>query len=290
MADSSRPTAHARSTPRRTRIATRKSSSCCSPAWITTSQPTTSRRSTSGRGRCSSIAAIARARAYIERARSALAERQRESEELLHDGVAALDRGEGAEARRLLQAAIDGGARAEDASALFDRLKHEPAGGCGHAGPRGGSGPAAVARPARVGGRPQRIPRRRRPSLLAMTVLAAGIGVYALAGRFGVDLAIGACSARRPGSDRRAGAGARSRVASAAARRDGARPRAVRWPPAAVCVKRWPCSMTVRPADLQKPEADRLRGDIQRQLLELAAIPRLTAPAPDGGQGDRAQP
>src|SRR5207344_3003364 len=39
-----------------------------------------------------------RARAYIERARSALAERQRESEELLHKGVAALDRGEGAEA------------------------------------------------------------------------------------------------------------------------------------------------------------------------------------------------
>src|SRR5580765_4955421 len=52
-----------------------------------------------------------RARAYIERARSALAERQRESEELLHNGVAALDRGDGAEARRLLQAAIDGGAR-----------------------------------------------------------------------------------------------------------------------------------------------------------------------------------
>src|SRR6476619_944332 len=51
-----------------------------------------------------------RARAYIERARSALAERQRESEELLHNGVAAFDRGDGDEARRLLQAAIEGGA------------------------------------------------------------------------------------------------------------------------------------------------------------------------------------
>ena len=51
-----------------------------------------------------------RARAYIERARSALAERQRESEELLHTGVAAFERGDGDEARRLLQAAIDGGA------------------------------------------------------------------------------------------------------------------------------------------------------------------------------------
>src|SRR5438477_13147828 len=48
-----------------------------------------------------------RARAYIERARSALAERQRHSEELLHSGVEAFHRGEGAEARRLLRAAID---------------------------------------------------------------------------------------------------------------------------------------------------------------------------------------
>src|SRR5438094_729508 len=38
-----------------------------------------------------------RARAYIERARSALAERQRESEELLQKGVAAFNRGDGDE-------------------------------------------------------------------------------------------------------------------------------------------------------------------------------------------------
>src|SRR5215472_19353812 len=48
----------------------------------------------------------ARARAYIERARGALAERQRESEELLRNGVAAFDRGDVDEARQLLQAAI----------------------------------------------------------------------------------------------------------------------------------------------------------------------------------------
>src|SRR5436190_1143934 len=58
-----------------------------------------------------------RARAYIERARSALAERQRELEELLQQGVAAFDRGEAAEARRLLTAAIDRGAPAEEALA-----------------------------------------------------------------------------------------------------------------------------------------------------------------------------
>src|SRR6267154_6731895 len=64
----------------------------------------------------------ARARAYIDRARSALAERQRESEELLQTGVAAFQRGECGEARRLLQAAIDGGAPSEEALAVLARL------------------------------------------------------------------------------------------------------------------------------------------------------------------------
>src|SRR5580765_6998739 len=63
-----------------------------------------------------------RARAYIERARSALAERLRESEELLQNGVAAFQRGEPGEARRLLRAAIDGGAPSEEALAVLDRL------------------------------------------------------------------------------------------------------------------------------------------------------------------------
>src|SRR6058998_3570014 len=63
-----------------------------------------------------------RARAYIDRARSALAERQRESEELLQNGVAAFQRGETDEARRLLQAAIDGGAPSEEALAVLERL------------------------------------------------------------------------------------------------------------------------------------------------------------------------
>src|SRR2546426_4044240 len=56
-----------------------------------------------------------RARAYIDRARSAQAERQRESEELLQTGVDAFRRGDSDEARRLLQAAIAGGAPADEA-------------------------------------------------------------------------------------------------------------------------------------------------------------------------------
>src|SRR5437016_9888513 len=64
----------------------------------------------------------ARARAYIERARSAQAERQRESEELLHNGLSAFQRGESGEARRLLEAAIEGGAPSEDALVVLERL------------------------------------------------------------------------------------------------------------------------------------------------------------------------
>src|SRR5512140_934145 len=63
-----------------------------------------------------------RARAYIDRARSALAERQRQSEELLHNGADAFRRGDAEQARELLLAAIDGGANPDEASALLDRL------------------------------------------------------------------------------------------------------------------------------------------------------------------------
>lgn len=63
-----------------------------------------------------------RARAYIERARGALSERQRESEELLHTGLAALDRGDAGAARRLLTSAVESGAADEEALALLDRL------------------------------------------------------------------------------------------------------------------------------------------------------------------------
>ena len=64
----------------------------------------------------------ARARAYIERARGALAERQRECEELLQSGVQAFERGQGSEARRLLKDALDSGAPSYEALSLLDRL------------------------------------------------------------------------------------------------------------------------------------------------------------------------
>lgn len=64
----------------------------------------------------------ARARAYIERARSALAERQRRSEELLHRGVAAFDRGENGDARELLTAAVSEGVAPDVALSYLGRL------------------------------------------------------------------------------------------------------------------------------------------------------------------------
>ena len=64
----------------------------------------------------------ARARAYIERARSALAEQQRESDELLHNGVAAFERGEIETARQLLNAAVERGGAHDVALAFLTRI------------------------------------------------------------------------------------------------------------------------------------------------------------------------
>lgn len=64
----------------------------------------------------------ARARAYIERARSALAERQRQSEELLHRGTAAFEHGHVGAARRLLTEAVEQGVGDDVALAYLGRL------------------------------------------------------------------------------------------------------------------------------------------------------------------------
>lgn len=64
----------------------------------------------------------ARARAYIERARAALSERMRESEEFLHTGVEAFNRGDVNEARELVTSAIERGGGRDEALALLDRL------------------------------------------------------------------------------------------------------------------------------------------------------------------------
>jgi tetratricopeptide (TPR) repeat protein len=63
-----------------------------------------------------------RARAYIERARGALAESQRRSEELVHTGVAAYHAGDLQTARELLNRALDEGGANETALVFLQRL------------------------------------------------------------------------------------------------------------------------------------------------------------------------
>jgi len=63
-----------------------------------------------------------RARAYIERARGALAERQRESEELMHTGVAAYHAGDLKTAKDLLTRAVDQGGANETALMFLQRI------------------------------------------------------------------------------------------------------------------------------------------------------------------------
>ena len=62
-----------------------------------------------------------KARAYIERARGALAEKHRQAEELIHTGQAALDRGDHGAARRLLTSAERAGG-GDEALSLLHRL------------------------------------------------------------------------------------------------------------------------------------------------------------------------
>lgn len=63
-----------------------------------------------------------RARAYIDRARSAQAEQLRISEALVHEGLEAFDRGEVARARALLRDALDQGASHDVALGVLGRI------------------------------------------------------------------------------------------------------------------------------------------------------------------------
>jgi hypothetical protein len=76
-----------------------------------------------------------RARAYIERARSAQAEGQRESEALLHQGIAAFEAGDVERARTLVMQAMENGASRDLGLGILGRIDRLEA---GHATPRRG--------------------------------------------------------------------------------------------------------------------------------------------------------
>ena len=88
----------------------------------------------------------ARARAYVERARAALAEGLRESEELVHTGLEAFNRGDTVEARSLLTSAVQRGGGRDEALTVLDRLDRL----------EGASGDDVVSRRSERGSRPGR--------------------------------------------------------------------------------------------------------------------------------------
>jgi tetratricopeptide (TPR) repeat protein len=220
----------------------------------------------------------ARARAYIERARSALAERQRESEELLQSGVAAFERGEGSEARRLLEAALEGGAPSDEALAVLERLNRLEAPATDHNRVRSRREPLPAA------AQPNQRSSRRGVAVAStlVVVVAVAIAVYAMVvadpadwrANLGLPTASGsgspplAANADLPLPRRGEMALARARALAAAGHLADA----------LVTLD------MVRPTDSQRADADRLRSDIQRQLLALTSTP---PGAGEPAKGDR---
>lgn len=220
----------------------------------------------------------ARARAYIERARSAVAERQRESEELLDRALAAFNRGESAQARRLLQEAVGRGAHADEALALLDRLNRIDQ----------SSVPAALVA----------TPLSERAVLFVPEVEVAPRRKVGWAIGAAVLVLLGAVAAMvAPRVDGRLAwrpslalpSGAPAPVAVAAAERTLPLPRRGE---AALARARTLASggrlrdalgalNRVRATDPEKGEADRLRGEIQQQLIGLATpAPSATGALP----------
>jgi hypothetical protein len=218
----------------------------------------------------------ARARAYIERARSAQAERQRESEELLHRGVAAFDRGDASDARELLQAAVSQGASPDVALSYLGRLDRlepaRPVADLPQAPPPPADPPAGDALAARDSWR--------RAVALAL-VLAAGGAAALLAVTVLLDvsdvrdvlkLPREAAASSRPAVDDPVPVPRVAELALSRARTqfsgghaaDALRTMAV-----------------IADSDPLHEEADRLRAEIQRTLLAAAPVP-VAPPSPAG--------
>jgi tetratricopeptide (TPR) repeat protein len=230
-----------------------------------------------------------RARAYIERARSAVAERQRQSEELLQTGVAAFHRGEGGEARRLLRAALDGGAPSDEALALLERLDRLEMPAAAAASPPPPRAREADALPAK--------PRRSRSIATTLLIVAGALaaGGYAIQSR--TDLAwrswgaLQMLKALQPLQDvpqpNAAAPVVREQSLALPRRGEIALARARSLASTGHLSDALAVLNLVRPTDPQKIDADRLRADIQRQLLAL--IP-AEQPGRTGGLGSPGSP
>jgi hypothetical protein len=223
-----------------------------------------------------------RARAYIERARGAQAERQRESDELLHQGVAAFDRGETNDARSLLSAAASGGASSEVALSYLERLDRlqTPARGPASAQPTlEPHAPASVSGPTpRHTGVPWRFYAVTVTSVVAVTAAAwAALVLFELAD-------IRAALQRRPAGRAVAPASVEDPL-PVLREADIALARARAQFESGHVLSALDVLDTIRPLDPAQTEADRLRAQIQR-ALGLAPQPRpVNRTAPDAPTG-----
>ena len=219
-----------------------------------------------------------RARAYIERARTAQAERQRESEELLHVGVSAYNAGDIDRARSLLTRAVEKGSDAADV--FLDRLN------------RVGSSDSGAALwidplPARSSVRHRRAapPTTRQgwiaAALVTLVVAAAmllgGLPIGAWLSDFQMTTLQVTTSVSRaaPADVEPLPLVRASEVGVIRARElyaDGRLVDALR------------ALDGIGIADPHRPEADALRADVQRDLLAAAGVPLpMSAPVPTGG-------
>ncbi len=206
----------------------------------------------------------ARARAYIERARSAQAELQRESEELLQRGFEAFRQGEGDEARRLLHDALEQGAPSDEALVVLDRLNR-----LAHVPPPAGGAPAGSAHPlpAAVEFTP-RTSRRAWVALGLLTLVIAGAGAFA-AGAFRSDWRplLTRPSALFPVASRPA----TGLALSLPRRGETALMRAQSFYQGGRLRDALNALEAVRATDEERPQADRLRAEIQKRLIDLEA-------------------
>jgi tetratricopeptide (TPR) repeat protein len=225
----------------------------------------------------------ARARAYIDRARSAQAERQRESEALLHDAAAAIQRGDSTEARRLINAAVARGEASDEVAALLERVERLERSATPHLPVPGEVEPPRLTLA-------EQAPARRSPaSWLALTALVLVI----------VAAGFLAASAARPewgalvdrSLSRRLG---QAPPAAAAPVRDVTLLPLPRRSEAALARARvlvssgklrdaLPLLESIRTTDPERQDADRLRAEIQHQLIALGPLPVQAAPSsPEG--------
>jgi hypothetical protein len=218
-----------------------------------------------------------RARAYIERARSAQAERQRISEALVHQGLDAFDKGEVVRARELLSDALDQGASHDVALGVLGRIDRLEVGQRTAARDE----PAARRRPfSTPAAEDKREPQHRVTLAVWLTTTAAIVAVAAISfvivtpngvsdwfpvqATTGAPVQVSPVPAPLPVPAPTEGYLAQARAMFARGKlRDALR-----------ALDRVPVGDTLR------AEADRLRGDIQRELLAVATAEAAASTAP----------